>query len=58
MLPPRTAEGVLSVGIHSVPLEAISAIFGSSNAVRRDMARRLRDILGMAQETGYLCSGR
>jgi hypothetical protein len=54
MLPPLTAEGVLPAGVHPASLDEIIAIFGSPNAVRRDIAWRLQNILRMAQETGHL----
>jgi uncharacterized protein DUF6932 len=54
MLPPLTAEGGLPAGVHPAPLNEILAVFGSLNAVRRDIAQRLQEILRMAHETGHL----
>lgn len=38
MLPSLTAEGMLPAGVHPAPLDEIIAVFGSTNAVRRDIA--------------------
>ena len=54
MLPPLTAEGVLPPGVHLAPVTEIIALFGSHNAVRRDMAQRLQRILALAHGTGHL----
>ena len=49
-----TAEGALPPGIHQAPLGEIVAEFGESNPVRREMARRLRQILETTKGTGEL----